>query len=210
MAFIARQGGVALLRRQALGKAAICLRPVASTYGAGFFPLNTPRQGARFVATITPPPSPTPSSPTENAPKLPPASDDALKLLWDGGCPLCEKEVNFLRRRCARYDLSPLVFVDIDSLDYAPEENANITYEEAMGKIAAIRHDGTVLVGIDAFKEAYERIGLGYVYSLTSVPLIKKVAGFAYDFWAMRRLSWTGRPSLDELVILRDQKKSCR
>lgn len=197
-------------RAQAFGQVAICLRLFPENSGRFFLPLNVPYQSARFNATITPPTNSTPSGLPENVPGIPPASDDALKLLWDGGCPLCVREVNFLRRRCARYELSPLIFVDVDSLDYSPEENGGISYTEAMGKIAAIRHDGTVLIGIDAFKEAYERIGLGYVYALTNVPLIKKVADFAYDFWAKRRLSWTGRLPIDELVILRDEKKSCR
>lgn len=212
MAFVARHGGVALLRRtQAFGQVAICFRQMTPNFGRTHLPFNMPCQSARFMANMTPPTSsPTPSTPPENVPDMPPPSDDALKLLWDGGCPLCAREVNFLRRRCARYDLSPLIFVDVDSLDYSPEENGGISYEEAMGKIAAIRRDGTVLVGIDAFKEAYERIDLGYVYALTNVPLIKKIAESAYGFWAKRRLSWTGRPPIDELVILRDKKKSCR
>jgi len=212
MAFVARQGGAALLlrRTQTLGKVAICSQPLPAFFSRTFSPLKSSGQSARFMATITPPPSTEQSAPPENVPKLPPPSDDALKLLWDAGCPLCVREVNFLRRRCARYDMSPLIFVDVDSLDYSPEDNGGISYEEAMGKIAAIRSDGTVLIGIDAFKEAYERIGLGYVYALTEVPLIRKVADFAYDFWAKRRLSWTGRPTIDELVILRDEKKTCR
>ena len=54
-----------------------------------------------------------------------------LTLLFDGGCPLCLREVRFLQRRDRDQRLA---FVDIDAADYDPEAHAGISYRQAMGR----------------------------------------------------------------------------
>ena len=66
-----------------------------------------------------------------------------IKLLYDGECPLCMREVNFLRKRDAGRGL--VAFVDIADEGYAPEENGGVSFEAAMGRIHAILADGTIL-----------------------------------------------------------------
>ena len=46
-----------------------------------------------------------------------------LTLLFDGGCPLCVREVRFLQRRDRQ---GRLAFVDIDASDYEAEANAAV------------------------------------------------------------------------------------
>jgi predicted DCC family thiol-disulfide oxidoreductase YuxK len=41
-----------------------------------------------------------------------------IKLLYDGECPLCLREVNFLQKRDAGREL--IAFVDISDLNYNP------------------------------------------------------------------------------------------
>ena len=53
-----------------------------------------------------------------------------LTLLYDGGCPLCLREVNFLRKRDQH---SRIGFVDINASDYSPEQHQGISYRQAMG-----------------------------------------------------------------------------
>jgi predicted DCC family thiol-disulfide oxidoreductase YuxK len=48
-----------------------------------------------------------------------------LTLLFDGGCPLCVREVRFLQRRDRQ---GRLAFVDIDATDYDAEAHAGISY----------------------------------------------------------------------------------
>ena len=69
-------------------------------------------------------------------------SETSLTLLYDGACPLCLREVKFLKRR----DLhGRLAFVDIDQDTYDPAQWKGIGYREAMARIHAIRADGEVL-----------------------------------------------------------------
>ena len=87
----------------------------------------------------------------------------ALTLLYDGGCPLCLREVNFLRQRDQRLNPSSarIAFVDINDTNYRPEQHQGISYREAMGRIHAIQADGTVLQDVAVFREAYrDRTGL--------------------------------------------------
>jgi predicted DCC family thiol-disulfide oxidoreductase YuxK len=104
-----------------------------------------------------------------------------LALLYDGGCPLCLREVRFLRARDQRlHAASPrLTFVDIDAPDYDPGAHAGISYREAMGRIHAITADG--------------------LYAPTAWPLLGPLVEQAYALWAGWRLRLTGRPSLDQL-----------
>ncbi|MCP4973932.1 MAG: DUF393 domain-containing protein, partial [Prochlorococcus sp.] len=87
-----------------------------------------------------------------------------LTLLFDGACPLCRREVNFLRSRDAR---GRLRFVDIDSADYQPENFGAISYREAMGRMHALRGDGSVVRDVAVFREAYQLVGLGWLYAPT-------------------------------------------
>ena len=119
-----------------------------------------------------------------------------LTLLFDGGCPLCVREVRFLERRDR---VRRIRFVDIDAVDYNPADHGGIAYREAMGRIHAIAADGTVLRDVAVFREAYRLIGLGWLYAPTRWPLIGAVVDRIYAIWAARRLQLTGRPDLDVL-----------
>jgi len=127
-----------------------------------------------------------------------------IKLLYDGECPLCVREVNFLRRLDAGRGL--VAFVDIAALDYRPEDNGGIDFETAMGRIHAILANGQVIQNLEVFRQVYAVLGLGWVYAATRWPVLRFVADWAYGWWADRRLALTGRPSLETLVA---QRQSC-
>ena len=128
-----------------------------------------------------------------------------LTLLYDGGCPLCVREVRFLEQRDRnRNGAAPqLAFVDIDAADYNPADHGGIDYRAAMGRIHAIEADGTVLRDVAVFRRAYELIGLGWLYAPTRWPLIGPLADAAYGAWARWRLVLTRRPSLEQLCEAR-------
>jgi predicted DCC family thiol-disulfide oxidoreductase YuxK len=124
-----------------------------------------------------------------------------LTLLYDGGCPLCVREVGLLERRDrARHGDQPrLAFVDIDRADYNSVAYAGITYRQAMGRIHAITAAGEVLRDVAVFRRAYALIGLGWLYGPTRWPGIRQLADQAYGLWAASRLKMTGRPDLETL-----------
>jgi len=133
-----------------------------------------------------------------------------FRLLYDGGCPLCVREVDFLRERDG--GAGKLSLVDVAADDYDPKENAGIEYETAMATIHGVDAEGRVYTGVEVFRKAYEAVGIGYVYALTKIPAVLNAANAVYDVWAKYRLNVTGRGSLAEHLAARKARldgKAC-
>jgi predicted DCC family thiol-disulfide oxidoreductase YuxK len=127
-----------------------------------------------------------------------------IELLYDGACPLCVREVNFLKTKDA--DRGLVSFVDIALDDYDPAAHAGISFEAAMGRIHAVLPDGTIVQNVEVFRRVYEVLGIGWVYAITRIPAIESIANLLYGIWADLRLRLTGRPNLDEIVTSRQQR----
>ncbi|XP_062184345.1 uncharacterized protein At5g50100, chloroplastic-like [Phragmites australis] len=131
-----------------------------------------------------------------------------IKMLYDGDCPLCMREVNMLRERNKSY--AAIKFVDISSKDYSPEDNQDLDYETAMGRIHAILSDGTVVTDVEAFRRLYEEVGLGWVYAVTKYEPVATLANAVYGVWAKYRMQITGRPPLEEILSSRKTAGECK
>lgn len=137
----------------------------------------------------------------------PPTDSWQIKLLYDGDCPLCLREVNFLRKKDAGRGL--VAFVDIADDAYTPAEHGGVSFEAAMGRIHAVLRNGEVIQNVEVFRRVYDILGLGWVYAPTAWPLIGPLVDRAYDLWADWRLKLTGRPDLATLVAQRQQRQAC-
>ncbi|MDR9402207.1 MAG: DUF393 domain-containing protein [Halothece sp. Uz-M2-17] len=126
-----------------------------------------------------------------------------IKLLYDGECPLCVREVNFLQKRDGGRGL--VKFVDIADENYQPEANGGVDFETAMGRIHGVLPDGTVVKDIEVFRRVYEALGMGWVYAITKLPIVGAIANWVYGLWADRRLALTGRPDLKTIM----EQKRC-
>ena len=127
-----------------------------------------------------------------------------IKLLYDGDCPLCLREVNFLTKKDAGRGL--VKFVDVAGDDYDSAENAGIDFATAMGVIHAVRADGTIVKNVAVFREVYEILGMGWVYAITKLPVIGPLADWIYGIWADYRLAVTGRGSLASVIADREKR----
>jgi predicted DCC family thiol-disulfide oxidoreductase YuxK len=126
-----------------------------------------------------------------------------IKLLFDGACPLCVREVNFLKRKDG--DRGLIKFVDIAAEDYDPAENANIDFETAMGRIHAVLPNGEIVQNVEVFRQIYDILGIGWIYAVTKLPLVGSLADLLYRVWADYRLVITGRANLQTIVAQRQQ-----
>ncbi|KAF8660359.1 hypothetical protein HU200_057940 [Digitaria exilis] len=152
-----------------------------------------------------------------------------IKMLYDGDCPLCMREVchvaasqklnllshalifvqvNMLRERNKSY--GAIKFVDISSKDYSPDDNQGLDYETAMGRIHAILSDGTIVTGVEAFRKLYEEVGLGWIYAVTKYEPVATMANAVYGVWAKYRMQITGRPPLEEIMASRKAACECK
>ena len=119
-----------------------------------------------------------------------------LTIFFDGGCPLCKREVDFLQSKNQKGALS---FIDINTSDFSSDLKYGITYKQAMDRIHAMKSDGSVIKDIKVFQEAYSLIGLGWIYAPTKLPILDKFIEFIYGLWAKYRLKITFRPSIEKL-----------
>ena len=126
--------------------------------------------------------------------------ENKLTFLYDGGCPLCRRETDFLK---GRDKIGNIRFVDINSENYDPTNYQNISFEKAMSNLHGILHDGNLIQGLDVLAYAYQLVGLGWVYFPTKIPIISILLKILYSFWAKYRLKITGRNTLE---ILCDSK----
>ena len=118
-----------------------------------------------------------------------------LTFLYDGACPLCLRETNFLKTKDSKKVIN---FVDI-SVDYIPQNYKSISYEEAMANLHGILGNGEIIFGVDVLAYSYELVGLGWIYFPTKIPIISNFIRYLYKYWAKYRLQITGRDNLEKL-----------
>jgi predicted DCC family thiol-disulfide oxidoreductase YuxK len=118
-----------------------------------------------------------------------------IKVLYDGDCPLCSREVRFLEkcdRGRGRIWFENIADPRFDAADYGLE------IEQLMARIHAVMPNGAVLEGVEVFRQAYAAVGLGWLMAPTRWPGLRRVADLAYRIFATNRLRWTGRESACE------------
>ena len=119
-----------------------------------------------------------------------------LSFLYDGGCPLCQRETNFLKKKDV---LNKIKFVDINSDKYNPKIFNDISYAEAMLTLHGILDNGKIIKGLDVLAYAYELVELGWVYYPLKIQVLGKFFRLIYSFWAKHRLQITGRSNIEKI-----------
>jgi predicted DCC family thiol-disulfide oxidoreductase YuxK len=113
-----------------------------------------------------------------------------VKVLYDGECPLCSREIRFLERRDR--GRGRIAFEDIAAPGFDPAAYG-LDAERVMARIHGVLPDGTVLEGVEVFRRAYAAVGLGWLVAPTRWPILRGLADRAYRVFARNRLRWTGR-----------------
>ena len=122
--------------------------------------------------------------------------ENKLTFLFDGGCPLCLREIKFLK---SRDNFNQIKFVDINRDDYDPVFFKNISYSKAMSNLHGILENGEIIRGLDVLAYSYELIGLGWVYFPLKTKILAPVLRLVYRYWAKYRLQITGRSNIEKI-----------
>lgn len=123
-----------------------------------------------------------------------------VEVFFDGGCPLCVREINMLRR----WDRSQRIrFTDIDAAEFSAEALGK-TYEDLMSRIQGRLPDGTWIEGVEVFRQLYSAVGFGPVVWVTRLPGISQLMTIGYRIFAKNRLRLTGRCLGKTCAIPRD------
>jgi predicted DCC family thiol-disulfide oxidoreductase YuxK len=110
-------------------------------------------------------------------------NDYPLTLLYDGACPLCVLE---MERLMTRNERGQLRFVDAAEFNFDPKQYG-VRREALMRVIHGVKPDGSIVQGIEAIRLAYAGVGLNAVAWLLGVPMIDKLATWAYPYVADNR-----------------------
>ena len=106
-----------------------------------------------------------------------------LTLFYDGQCPLCVAEIEFLQSRSTK---DQLAFVDVTQTGFEAAGH-QISCEAAMAQIHGRTADGQVLVGVPVFAKAYRLAKLPFLAWLLSRRWLMPVLQPAYVLFAKHR-----------------------
>lgn len=108
---------------------------------------------------------------------------EKLRLLYDGQCPFCRREVDYLKRRNRRLLLK---FEDISDPQFDPGRYG-LTREEVNRVLHGVLPNGKVVRGMAAVRRAYRAVGLGWLTAPTGLPGIRWIADRLYEAFARNR-----------------------
>jgi len=114
-----------------------------------------------------------------------------ITLYFDGDCPLCKREINFLRKITPKDKVS---YKDISEDNFKEDEHGK-SCSKLMAEIHAKTSKGEWLIGMEAFRAVYSYTPYSFIFNLTNLPILKQCFDFAYKIFAKNRLKLTGRNS---------------
>jgi predicted DCC family thiol-disulfide oxidoreductase YuxK len=115
---------------------------------------------------------------------------EAIEVFFDGACPLCRREITWLRRLDG--DRRRIRFTDIDAPGFVPGAVGR-TRAELMARIHGRLPDGTLVTGVEVFRRLYAAVGWRALVAVTRLPGIRHALDAAYAVFARHRLRLTGR-----------------
>ena len=104
-------------------------------------------------------------------------------MFHDGACPLCSREVAMLKNRDKQKKIR---FIDTTSAEFNPK-NYGIS-SDPNRLIHGMMKDGTIVVGVEVFRQVYKEIGLGWLLAPTAWPVFRPIFDFAYRVFARYRI----------------------
>ena len=107
-----------------------------------------------------------------------------FKLLFDGQCPFCRLEARWLAwwNKDGR-----LALQDITSPDFDPSQYG-VTQEDLMGVMHGVFPDGRLVRKVEAFRQAYRAVGLGWLLAPTGWPGLVWIFDGLYALFARYRV----------------------
>lgn len=105
-------------------------------------------------------------------------------LLYDHECPMCRREVEWLRRRDRHQRFAA---IDISAPDF-DAGRYGLSRERVHARLHGLTADGTVVEGMAAVRASWRAVGLGWVMAPTGWPVLRWVFDAAYRVFARYRV----------------------
>ena len=112
-------------------------------------------------------------------------NDGQFKLFYDSNCPMCRREIEWLKRRDRH---CRLIAEDITSAEFHADKYG-LTQDAVEQVIHGMMPDGRIVCRVEAIREAYRAVGLGWIVAPTSWPVVSWFADKAYNLFARNRIA---------------------
>lgn len=89
-------------------------------------------------------------------------TEERFKLLYDGACPICSREVLWLSNR--RPEAIEAVDIAAEGFDAGA---FNLTADQVDAALYGVKPDGSITVGMETLREGYRLAGLGWLITWT-------------------------------------------
>ena len=109
--------------------------------------------------------------------------EERYRLLYDGACPICSREVLWLHRRRP----GAIEAVDISSEGF-DASSFGLTPQQVDAALYGVRPDGTVTMGMESLREGYRLAGLGWVITWTGWWPARPAFDAFYRWFARNRM----------------------
>jgi predicted DCC family thiol-disulfide oxidoreductase YuxK len=112
-------------------------------------------------------------------------------------------EVKYLAKKDL---LGKIKFTDLEDPSYDGKDKVNgfVDYATGMKHMHAVRSDGEVITGVRVFRELYDAIGMGWLYSFTKLPVLGPLIDKLYLSWATYRTNLTRGVGVQTLIDQRN------
>jgi predicted DCC family thiol-disulfide oxidoreductase YuxK len=115
------------------------------------------------------------------------AMESRPKVYYDGGCPVCAREISFYQ---ARPGGESLLWVDITQAEDAAF-GPGLSREAALARMHVRRADGTLVEGAAAFAEIWRAMpGMRWLGRLAALPPFNVLAALGYRLFLRARKRW--------------------
>ena len=102
---------------------------------------------------------------------------------------MCVREINMIRRldRKGRIEFTDIALPTFDA------KSLDISWQTLMDRIHGRLADGTMIEGVEVFRQLYGAVGFGPLVALSRLPGISHLLEAGYHLFAKNRLKFTGR-----------------
>jgi predicted DCC family thiol-disulfide oxidoreductase YuxK len=112
-----------------------------------------------------------------------PVHDREFEIFFDGACPLCRREIDWIRGRDRQ---QRLLLTDISAPQFDPQ-SVGKTYQQLMARIHGRLPSGEMVEGVDVFRRMYQAVGFKTVVRMSRWPVVKQILEASYIVFAKLR-----------------------
>jgi len=150
------------------------------------FPVQKHNMNKKSFTRLTQPTSPFHQ---KGDPSSPSAKPYPLTVYFDGECPICRREIDLMKFFNRRAHLR---FIDFSASSF-PSTEHGLNQCDLERVIHARWADGTMITGVEVFREMWDAIGFGVLARFARRPTINALLVKAYAWFARNRLRLTRR-----------------